>query len=163
MADVYVGVGSNIEPERHLKLAVAALEERFGGLRRSDVFRSPAFGFSGDDFLNMIVAFATPANPDEVEHVLSDIEYEGGRARRAPRFSSRTLDLDLLLYGAMVDAARRVPRDDVRRYPFVLAPLADLAPDLPHPLTGRTMRQEWRSMSACGPSLVRLGDLDAQP
>lgn len=161
MADVYIGVGSNIEPERHVRLAVANLEQRFGALRCSDVFRSPAFGFAGDDFLNMVVALSTQCDPDAVEHVLYDIEYEGGRTRRGKRFSARTLDLDLLLYGAMVDAQRRLPRDDVRRYPFVLAPLADLAPALRHPLTGRPMGEAWREMSRRPLRLRRLGGLGA--
>lgn len=161
MADVYVGVGSNIEPERHVRLAIRALEERFGGLRCSDVFRAPAYGFAGDDFLNMVVAFSTESDPDAVERVLYDIEYEGGRTRRGKRFSARTLDLDLLLYGAMVDASRRLPRDDVRRYPFVLAPLADLAPQLRHPLTGRPIGDAWREMSAEVTRLERLGGIDS--
>src|SRR5690606_30838941 len=95
MVEVYVGAGSNIEPARHLKLAAAALAERFPGLRCSDVYRSPAFGFSGAPFLNMVFAFEFTGSPDDVERELHDIEYEGGRVRRGERFSSRTLDLDL--------------------------------------------------------------------
>ncbi|MBN1240956.1 MAG: 2-amino-4-hydroxy-6-hydroxymethyldihydropteridine diphosphokinase, partial [Gammaproteobacteria bacterium] len=161
MADVYIGVGSNVEPERHLRNAVATLAERFGALRCSDAYSSPAYGFSGADFLNMVVGCSTAAEPDGVEQVLHDIEYEGGRLRRGPRFASRTLDLDLLLYGAMVDARRRVPRDDVCRYPFVLGPLADIAPDLRHPLTGRRIADEWAGMrrrAEC--RLKRVGPLE---
>lgn len=162
MADVYVGAGSNIEPERHLRLAASALEERFGRIRCSHVYRSPAFGFHGADFLNMVFAFPTDRDPDDVERELYDIEYEGGRVRRVERFSSRTLDLDLLLFGAAIDAARRLPRDDVRRYPFVLAPLAELAPTLRHPLTGLTLEEEWRAMrDRGGIVLERLGTLDS--
>jgi 2-amino-4-hydroxy-6-hydroxymethyldihydropteridine diphosphokinase len=159
MADVYVGVGSNIEAEAHLKLAVAALEARFGAVRCSDVFRSPAFGFSGDDFLNMVAAFATGEDADAVESILCAIEYGDGRERGEQRFAARLLDLDLLLYGAMVDARRRLPRDDVSRYPFVLGPLAELAPELAHPLTGRSMAAEWSRMAAGKPSLQRVGKL----
>jgi 2-amino-4-hydroxy-6-hydroxymethyldihydropteridine diphosphokinase len=97
MPDVYVGVGSNIDAEAHLRLAVQSLSDRFGELRCSDVFRSPSFGFAGEDFLNMVVAFASEAGPEPVEQVLSGIEYAGGRMRRAARYVSRTLDLDLLL------------------------------------------------------------------
>lgn len=159
MVDVYVGVGSNIQPEVHLRVAVAALEDRFGAVRLSSVFRSPAFGFTGDDFLNMVASFATNADADAVEAALSGIEYGEGRQRGDERFSARTLDLDLLLYGATVDARRRLPRDDVSRYPFVLAPLAELAPDLRHPLTGCSIREEWSRMAVGRPALQALGAL----
>jgi 2-amino-4-hydroxy-6-hydroxymethyldihydropteridine diphosphokinase len=158
MVDVYVGAGSNIEPERHLRHAVGMLEARFGPVRCSDVYRSPSFGFAGPDFLNIVVAFTVEISPDDVERELFDIEYEGGRLRRGERFSSRTLDLDLLLFGEMVDPKRRLPREDVRRYPFVLAPLAELAPQLKHPLTGMAIDSEWRAMQARGPF-----ELERQP
>jgi len=161
MVDVYVGAGSNIEPERHLRLAISALVERFGRIRCSNVYRSPSYGFQGADFLNAVFAFSTEGGPDDVERELYDIEYEGGRVRRAERFSSRTLDLDLLLFGGAVDASRRLPRDDVRRYPFVLAPLAELAPALRHPLTGIELADEWRAMRGRGGIVLeRLGPLD---
>src|SRR5690606_27723284 len=147
---VFVGAGSNIEPEHHLRHAVFALEERFGRMQQSDVYRSPAFGFRGAPFLNMVFAFAVDRPADDVERELYDIEYEGGRVLRAERFSSRKLDLDLLLLGATVDPGRRLPREDVRRYPFVLAPLTEIAPTLRHPLTGRTLEDEWRRMRERG-------------
>jgi len=158
MVDVYVGVGSNIEPERHLRLAVEALEARFGRIRCSSIYKSPSFGFRGADFLNMVCAFSTDRGPDDVERELHDIEYEGGRLRRGERFSSRTLDLDLLLFGDSVDAQRRLPRSDVLRYPFVLGPLAELAPTLRHPLTGVSFAEEWKAMQERGGvALERLG------
>ena len=160
MVEVYVGAGSNIEPARHLKLAAAALAERFPGLRCSDVYRSPAFGFSGAPFLNMVFAFEFTGSPDDVERELHDIEYEGGRVRRGERFSSRTLDLDLLLFGGMVDADCRLPRDDVLRYPFVLGPLAEIAADLRHPLTGRPIGVEWAERRAAATRLERIGPLE---
>ena len=162
MPDVYVGIGSNIDPERHLQQGVAALGAAFGPLRCSAVFASPPLGFPGPDFLNMVAAFTTAADADSVEAQLHDIEYDGGRRRRGPRFASRALDLDLLLYGAMVDARRSVPRDDVLRYPFVLAPLAEIAPELPHPLTGRRLAAEWEDLAVRGTvELARRGSVAA--
>jgi 2-amino-4-hydroxy-6-hydroxymethyldihydropteridine diphosphokinase len=160
MADVYVGFGSNVEPERHLRQALADLSRYFGPLRCSSVYRSPAYGFSGDDFLNLVATFCSDAGPAAVEALLSSTEYAGGRARGPERFAPRTLDLDLLLYGQCVDAAGRLPREDVLAYPFVLAPLAEIVPQLRHPLTGVALGEAWRSMeAAAGHSLRRLGSL----
>jgi 2-amino-4-hydroxy-6-hydroxymethyldihydropteridine diphosphokinase len=157
MPEAVVGIGSNVDPERNTAAAVAELEQRFGPLRRSSVYRSPAFGFSGDDFLNLVVIFETGLDADGVEAALSSIESFGGRRRGGPRFAPRTLDLDLLLYGCRVDARRRLPRADVNRYPFVLAPLAEIAPELRHPLTGITMADAWRLMARTAPPIERVG------
>jgi 2-amino-4-hydroxy-6-hydroxymethyldihydropteridine diphosphokinase len=158
MPDVFVGVGSNIEPEHHLRWALDKLERHFGTLRRSDIYRSPAFGFDGPDFLNMVVAFESSAHVDEVENVLSNLENECGRADD-DRSGSRTLDLDLLLFGDRIDATRRLPRTDILIYPFVLGPLNDLAPERAHPVTGRTMRSAWDDVGGRADALVRLGAL----
>jgi 2-amino-4-hydroxy-6-hydroxymethyldihydropteridine diphosphokinase len=143
MPEVYVGCGSNIEPESNLRWALEALGARVGPLARSTVYASPALGFAGPDFLNLVLGFESEAGPDAIEAILSELE--NGRGRGAgDRDGSRSLDLDLLFYGASVDAARRLPRVDVLRYPFVLAPLAEIAPEFVHPVTGASMRAAWR-------------------
>jgi len=123
-----------------------------GPLERSPVYQSPAWGFTGPDFLNMVVGFDTDRDPESIEAVLSALETERGRNQRQ-RSGSRELDLDLLLFGRRVDAGRRLPRADVLRYPFVLAPLADIAPGLIHPVTGQTLADAWRAMGAYQPML----------
>jgi 2-amino-4-hydroxy-6-hydroxymethyldihydropteridine diphosphokinase len=158
MPDVFVGIGSNIEPERHLRWALERLERQFGPLQRSDVYRSPAFGFEGPDFLNMVVGFECSGHVDDVEQVLSSLENECGRAD-GDRSGSRTLDLDLLLFGERIDAARRLPRTDILIYPFVLKPLNDLTPERVHPVTGRTMRAAWKVLGNGASDLVRLRSL----
>jgi 2-amino-4-hydroxy-6-hydroxymethyldihydropteridine diphosphokinase len=160
MPEVFVGLGSNVEPEANLRWALGELEKCFGSLRRSNVYRSPAFGFEGPDFLNMVVGFDTASKVDTVEATLSELENARGR-NRAERTGSRTLDLDLLLYGQRVDAARRLPRADVLRYPFVLAPLAELAPKLAHPVTGVLIGDAWREASRDVRTLTLEGELDA--
>lgn len=159
MAEVYVGFGSNVEPQRHLRQAIEDLSRHFGALRCSSVYRSPAYGFSGDDFLNLVGTFSSTAGPQEIEAMLSETEYAGGRARGPVRFAPRTLDLDLLMYGQCIDAQRRLPREDVLFYPFVLAPLAEIAPELHHPLTGVALGDAWRAMQAAegGGVLRRIG------
>jgi 2-amino-4-hydroxy-6-hydroxymethyldihydropteridine diphosphokinase len=161
--DVYVGVGSNIEPATYLRRALESLRGRFPGLRASSVFRSPAWGFSGDDFLNMVVTFPSAAGAVDVERILSATEDQGGRERKAGRFNARTLDLDLLLYGQRVDPALRLPREDVLRYPFVLAPLAELAGSLTHPVTGVRVAVAWARMAAGNPAVVRVSGPEALP
>jgi 2-amino-4-hydroxy-6-hydroxymethyldihydropteridine diphosphokinase len=159
MVEVLLGLGSNIAPEQHLKHALTKLSAQFGCLMASSVYRSPPFGFTGDDFLNMVARFETGLEVAAVEVILTAIEHAGGR-QAVKRGGSRTLDLDLLLYGRMVDPATRLPREDILRYPFVLAPLAELAPDLCHPVTGASMQVAWRAMGAVPPPLS-LGPLEA--
>jgi 2-amino-4-hydroxy-6-hydroxymethyldihydropteridine diphosphokinase len=161
MTDVYVGLGSNIRPEHHLRQAVHRLSRHFGRLRCSAVYQSPPYGFAGDDFLNLVAMFASGLPPDAIESVLSAVEDAGGRPQDRERAGSRTLDLDLLLYGTRVDAGQRLPRADVLQYPFVLAPLYELAPDLVHPVTGITLGDAWRSMRDRRPPLRRRGDIES--
>jgi 2-amino-4-hydroxy-6-hydroxymethyldihydropteridine diphosphokinase len=141
--DVYVGVGSNIEPERELVAGVDALEAAFGALEASSVYRSPALGFEGDDFLNVVVRFTTSLDADAVEARLDVIENDGRSELNSGRFAPRALDCDLLIYGLRIDASRRLPRDDIVRYPFVLGPLAEIAPQLRNPLDGVTIAEHW--------------------
>lgn len=152
--DAYIGLGSNIDPEQHLQAAVAALRERFRSVETSTVYRNPAVGFTGDDFLNMVARVRPGMSAGALERFLAEVERDAGRRRgaTAPKAAGpRTLDLDLLLYGSLVDAELRLPRDDVLRYAFVLRPLAELAPDLAHPVTGRRLGSEWRAAAGRSP------------
>ncbi len=160
--DVYVGVGSNIEPERSLRAGIEALRAAFGALDVSSVYRSASLGFDGDDFLNAVVRFTTTLDPDSVEARLDAIESARAHPDDGGRFGPRSLDCDLLMYGERVDATRRLPRDDVVRYPFVLGPLAEIAPQLCHPLDGRTIA-EHSALRRPLESLERLGGVDDLP
>lgn len=147
MARVYVGVGSNIERERHIRSGVAALRERFGPLTLSRIYESEAVGFSGDNFFNLALGFDSLQGVQTVAAALRDIERAHARDRRAPRFSSRTLDLDLLLYGDLVleQDGVRLPREEIIRYAFVLGPLAEIAGEMPHPVSGLSFSELWRT------------------
>lgn len=162
MIEVFVGCGSNIEPEQNLRWAVAAMRRRFGEIRLSRVYRSPAFGFDGPDFLNLVAGFSADAPPAAIAAGLSALENERGR-REGGRWSSRTLDLDLLLAGAAVNPRLKLPRVDVLRYPFVLAPLAELAPNLAHPVTGERIAVAWsaRLAAGSGAGLTAEGEIEA--
>ena len=117
------------------------------------MYESPAKGFSGPPFLNLVLSFRTDETPETILKVLSGLEAVAGRDRSGGKFASRTLDLDLLLYGDRIDAALKLPHPDIERYAFVLKPLADLAPGLRHPVSGATMAELWRSFS--GPREIR--------
>ena len=159
-ARVYVGVGSNIEPEKNIRGGLAALTRRFGALTLSPVYEARAIGFAGDDFFNLVAAFDTGKTVAELKNDLCRIEFEHGRRREEDRFSARTLDLDLLLYGDLVSGRHRVPRADITKYAFVLKPLFDLAPDLVHPQTGKRIAEIWRAFDF-EPDDIRRVDFDA--
>jgi 2-amino-4-hydroxy-6-hydroxymethyldihydropteridine diphosphokinase len=119
-------------------------------------------GFSGGNFLNLVVAFECEAPPEQVAAKLRAIEERFGRDRAAPRLGPRTLDIDLLLYNDLVrnDGDVRLPREDVTRYAFVLRPLAEMAPDLRHPVTGQRFAEIW---SAFDQSSQKLWPAPAVP
>ena len=159
MARVYLGLGSNIDPELNLRLALDELERRFGRLRLSPVYQGPAAGFDGPDFLNLVAAIETDASPAEIHAEIEEIHKLAGRQRDADPFSSRTLDIDMLLYDDLIvdEPPIRLPRPDILEYAFVLRPLADLAPAMLHPETGKTFREHWE---ACEKEAVNLMHVD---
>ncbi len=158
MPEIYLSVGSNVEPERHLRAAAVALADRYGLLRLSPVYRNAAVGFEGDDFLNAVIAFETDAPVAEIAAALGEIEAAHGRRRGEARFAPRTLDLDLLLYGdAVLDGdPLRLPRDEITRYDFVLRPLLDLEPALADPRSGTPLADAWERLDVPDGRLVRV-------
>ena len=145
MAEVFIGAGSNVDAVRHLRAGLVALAERYGLLKVSPVYRNSAVGFTGDDFLNLVIGFETDEPVGEVARYLGEVEAANGRTRTEEKFSPRTLDLDLLLYGGLVGEFDGVelPRSEITRYAFVLKPLADLVPEARHPVEGATYADMW--------------------
>jgi len=144
MTRIYISIGSNIDRERYIRAARIALTQYFHNLVFSSVYESEAVGFDGAPFYNLVVAAETDKSVDEVVQILKLIEAEHGRKQSAKKFSSRTLDLDLLLYDELVQASGvRLPREEITHNAFVLWPLAELAPERIHPLTRQTYQQMW--------------------
>ncbi len=149
-ARVYLGLGSNINPEENLRLGVRELSFCYGTLDLSPVYRSHPVGFAGDDFLNMVVGLDTREGVAAIREEIDRIHERAGRDRGSGRFVSRPLDIDLLLYDDEVlhRPGCRIPRPDILEYSFVLRPLAELDPELRHPETGKTMREHWGAFAA---------------
>ena len=150
MPRVYLGLGSNVEPKKNLQLGIRELQERYGELELSAVYQNAAVGFDGADFLNMVVGLRSDDAPSDIQRETELIHELAGRDRAADRFSSRPLDIDLLLYDDLIiDEPRlKIPRCDVLDFSFVLRPLAELAPGLIHPKTGKTMQEHWQAFDA---------------
>jgi len=147
MAKIYISIGSNIDAEKNIRLAIHALQEHYGKLILSSVYESEAVGFDGDNFLNLVVALKTDEDVHTVAAILRKIEDDNGRDRSGPRFSARSVDLDLLLYDDLIinENGLELPRDEITKNAFVLLPLEEIAPQLIHPLTGKTMCDHWIS------------------
>lgn len=146
---IYISIGSNIEPAQNVRLAVQALRDIFGVLELSPVYESEAVGFAGDNFYNLVVAATTAMSVGEVNQALHDIEDRYGRVRNGPRFSSRSIDLDLLLYDDLCGEVDGVilPRAEVPHHAHVLCPLADLIPDAIHPRLKQSYQQLWQEFA----------------
>jgi 2-amino-4-hydroxy-6-hydroxymethyldihydropteridine diphosphokinase len=144
---VYLSLGSNIEPEKNLRAAIDELRAKFGQIEISPTYRFKAVGFEGPDFLNLAAAIDTDLDAAALNDWLHDLENRHGRRRDVPRFSSRTLDIDIVLFGDAVMSGPghlQIPRNELQ-HAFVLQPMADIARDVLHPLSKRTIGELWRS------------------
>ncbi|MDB2589491.1 2-amino-4-hydroxy-6-hydroxymethyldihydropteridine diphosphokinase [Candidatus Thioglobus sp.] len=145
MANIHINIGSNQNREINISGAIDFLRLNFSNTKISDIFESPAEGFEGDNFYNLGMNATTQLNIEDVNAVLKDIEKKFGRDRSQPKFSSRLIDLDLVTYDDIVNQEMNLPRDDILKYSFVLAPLAQLCGGEIHPLTKQTYQQLWQS------------------
>lgn len=154
----YISIGSNIEKEKNILSALRALARYFGGLVVSSTYETEAVGFTGDTFHNLIVGFDSDLDVKTIAEQLRQIELDHGRTRECKKFSSRTLDLDLILYGDLVitEGGLQIPRDEIERYAFVLEPLAEIAGDLRHPVSKISYRELWERFDKSGISQKRI-------
>ncbi len=141
----FISIGSNIDKEIHVSSSLNALNKQFGKLVISSLYETAAVGFEGDDFHNLIVQFDATLEAKAVAKLLRQIELNHGRTRDSRKYAARTLDLDLILYGNQIisDGRLQIPRDEIERYAFVLEPLAEIAPDLLHPISHKSYAQLW--------------------
>lgn len=139
MARVYLGIGANIEPQVNITAGLGRLAQDVQILRLSPCYRSPAMGFDGPEFINLVAEVETGLSVAELNHCLKTIEEEFGRRADATKFSSRALDIDILLYDSLTGTHGGVelPRQDVHEFAFVLRPLLDLLPEGVCPESGQ--------------------------
>ena len=148
MVDVFVAAGSNVDPSTNLARALQALEAAYGELTISPLYRNAAVGFAGEDFVNAVIGFRTDEPVQRVRSRLQEIEAACGRPPSAPKWAPRSMDLDILLYGDEIsdETGLLLPRPDLARRPYMLKPMADIAPERVHPTLKRTMRELWSSL-----------------
>ena len=161
MTLAYVSGGSNLDAGRNLVLAARALRARHPGTRFSRCYRNAAIGFDGPDFINFVAEVPVAGTPALLKGELECIETQCGRTRDAPKWAPRAMDLDILLFGDVVQDAPglKLPRPDLLRWAFMLGPLAELAPDLVHPLQQRRIAELWDEFDQRAHPLV-AGPLD---
>jgi 2-amino-4-hydroxy-6-hydroxymethyldihydropteridine diphosphokinase len=145
MPEVFVAAGSNIDPVKQLTLALDELRRSFRPLLISPAYRNKAVGFEGEDFLNLVVGFDASDDLYRIRERLQQIEALCGRPRDAAKWAPRSMDLDILLYGDEIknEPGLILPRPDLVKRPYMLKPMADIAPNVVHPTLHKTMRQLW--------------------
>ena len=132
---IFVGIGSNIDREKNIKSCVSILKDVYGDMMISPVYETESMGFDGPNFYNLVSCFETNQSVYELKNTLNEIENDHGRHFNETKFSSRTLDIDILYYDDLVlsDDKIQIPRKEICEYDFVLKPLVDLVPDFIHP------------------------------
>lgn len=141
MPKAYLSLGSNQEPEHHLAAAVQALRDTFGDVVLSDWMQTRAIGFDGPDFINGAAIIETDWDVYALDRWLHALEDAHGRRRDVPRFSSRTLDIDIIFFDDLIFTGPgnlQIPRPELK-HAFVLEPLAQIAPGFVNPETGLTL------------------------
>jgi len=147
MSIAWLGLGSNVDAESHIRAGISELENQFGSVCLSPAYASTSVGFDGDDFINLVARVETDMQPLELRQYLRDLEDHYDRKRNVPKFSDRSLDIDILLYDDLVllSPLLEIPRAEILKFAHVLKPLADLEPDLIHPTELRSISDIWKS------------------
>ena len=145
MTQVFLGLGSNLEREKNIQAGLDALKSLFGELIISPIYESESVGFKGRNFYNLVVSLNTELSIAQLSESLKKIEDENGRVRSGPKYSPRTLDIDILTYGDFigVEANVELPRDEITKNAFVLLPLSDIAPNELHPALKKSYAELW--------------------
>jgi 2-amino-4-hydroxy-6-hydroxymethyldihydropteridine diphosphokinase len=164
MTDVYVAAGSNVEPEKNLARACREVARTWPDAVFSHAYRNKAVGFEGPDFINLVLGFQSDDPIEKVLVRLRDIEVICGRPRNSPKWASRAMDLDVLLFGARVEKTDdyTVPRPDLLKRPYMLGPMAEIGPSVVHPTAHKTIGELWREFDRDAHAMIPVSiDLPA--
>ena len=125
MMTYFLSLGSNINAIENLDFAQSELNKILINTKSSSIHKTKAEGFEGDDFLNSVICGETKDSFDELNYKLKSIEDAAGRNRSAPKFSARTLDIDIVL---QIDEDEEIlfESDEIEKYTFVSGPLKEL-------------------------------------
>lgn len=158
MSIAWLGLGSNLDAEANIRAGIRALQQQFDRVSFSPAYTSKSVGFEGEDFINMVARVETGMHPVELRQYLRDLEDRYGRKRDVPKFSDRSLDIDILLYDDLVvfSPVLEIPRIEILKFAHVLKPLAELDPDLVHPVEMLSMKEIWERSGLDGGYLTLI-------
>ena len=142
MTQVFVSIGSNINRKNNLSIALKELKANFGIIKCSNIYQNPAVGFEGDDFYNLVAEINVTITVHQLNKILKSIEKIAGRNHQDPKFSARTLDIDILLFAnENYQPDLDIPRNEISKYLFILQPLAEISPKTIHPILKKPIEQ----------------------
>ena len=154
MNTVYLGLGSNIEPEKNLQAALQKLSnQRINIYGLSSIWQTEAVGSTGPAFLNAAARIGSEYSMDYLkEEILCSIEASLGRVRTADKNAPRTIDLDILVFNEVI------VDENIFHFDHLILPMAELVPELTDDKTGKTLR-ELAYEHCCNPAAVKVGKL----
>ncbi|MCZ6502760.1 MAG: 2-amino-4-hydroxy-6-hydroxymethyldihydropteridine diphosphokinase [Gammaproteobacteria bacterium] len=155
---VFLGIGSNIDAELNIGSALKSLETLHREMTTSRTYQGEAIGFCGPPFLNLVVGIMTHKSLTDLSLSLKEIEKNHGRVGELEKYSSRTMDIDILIYDDLVGthSGIELPRPEIRLNAYVLRPFAELTPQLILPGSMDRLEELWRSFDQASQPLVEM-------
>ncbi len=150
---VYLGLGSNISPQRNIPRAIQLIKEAVQVITISKIWNTPAVGTEGPNFLNAAIAVQTDLSPERLKsEVTRRIEDQLGRVRTEDKNAPRPIDIDILIYD------HRLFDPQIWTLVHLAVPLAELVPSYIHPETGETLAQTAQRLLVETP-IIEWGDV----
>ena len=159
----YISIGSNIDKETNIITCLKKIRNLCAVKEVSSVYETrPVGNKDQESFLNAALILETPLTPVKLKStVLDTVEKELGRTRTEDKNAPRTVDLDISLFNqwTFTLGKRKIPDPEILQYPHIAIPLAEIAPDYVHPVTGETLSRIAERFQK-GEGVQRRGDID---